>query len=55
VYLQIAQLCIKAGADTPLISRWIEEGWRRGRCEAATVHGIGAISEPESAAYFVPK
>jgi hypothetical protein len=29
VYLQIAQLCIKAGADTALISRWIEEGRRR--------------------------
>jgi hypothetical protein len=29
VYLQIAQLCIKAGADTSLISRWIEEGRRR--------------------------
>jgi hypothetical protein len=26
MYLQIAQLCIKAGADTLLISRWIEEG-----------------------------
>ena len=29
VYLQIAQLCIKAGADTSLISRWIDEGRRR--------------------------
>jgi hypothetical protein len=29
VYLQIAQLCIKAGADTAVISRWIEEGKRR--------------------------
>lgn len=29
VYLQIAQLCIEAGADTSLISRWIEEGRRR--------------------------
>jgi hypothetical protein len=29
VYLQIAQLCIKAGADTAVISRWIEEGRRR--------------------------
>jgi hypothetical protein len=29
VYLQIAQLCIKAGADTALIARWIEEGQRR--------------------------
>jgi hypothetical protein len=29
MYLQIAQLCIKAGADTALISRWIEEGRRR--------------------------
>jgi hypothetical protein len=28
-YLQIAQLCIKAGADTGLISRWLEEGRRR--------------------------
>jgi hypothetical protein len=28
-YLQIAQLCIKAGADTSLISGWIEEGRRR--------------------------
>ena len=37
VYLQIARLCIKAGADTSLISRWIEEGsgaWplRSGHC-----------------------
>jgi len=29
VNLQIAQLCIKAGADTAVISRWIEEGRRR--------------------------
>jgi hypothetical protein len=29
VYLQIAQLCIKAGADTALVSSWIEEGRRR--------------------------
>jgi predicted urease superfamily metal-dependent hydrolase len=29
MYLQIAQLCIKAGADTALISHWIEEGQRR--------------------------
>jgi hypothetical protein len=29
MYLQIAQLCIKAGADTALISRWVEEGRRR--------------------------
>jgi hypothetical protein len=29
VYLQIAQLCIKAGADTAAISRWIKEGRRR--------------------------
>lgn len=29
VYLQVAQLCIKAGADTTLISRWIEEGRQR--------------------------
>ena len=29
MYLQIAQLCIKAGADTALISRWIDEGRRR--------------------------
>ena len=29
MYLQIAQLCIKAGADTSLISSWIEEGRRR--------------------------
>ena len=29
MYLQIAQLCIKAGADTARISRWIEEGRRR--------------------------
>jgi len=29
VYLQVAQLCIKAGADTALISTWIEEGRRR--------------------------
>jgi hypothetical protein len=29
ICLQIAQLCIKAGADTALISRWIEEGRRR--------------------------
>jgi hypothetical protein len=29
VYLQIAPLCIKAGADTALISRWIEERRRR--------------------------
>jgi hypothetical protein len=29
VYLQIAQLCIKAGADTARISLWIEEGRRR--------------------------
>lgn len=29
VCLQIAQLCIKAGAHTALISRWIEEGRRR--------------------------
>jgi hypothetical protein len=29
VYLQIAQLCILAGADTALIPRWIAEGRRR--------------------------
>jgi hypothetical protein len=29
VYLQVAQLCLKAGADTTLISRWIEEGRQR--------------------------
>ena len=29
IYLQIALLCIKAGADTALIPRWIEEGRRR--------------------------
>ena len=29
VYLQIAQLCIQAGADLALIARWIEEGRRR--------------------------
>jgi hypothetical protein len=29
MYLQIAQLCIRAGADIALISRWIEEGRRR--------------------------
>jgi len=29
VFLQIAQLCVKAGADTALIPRWIEEGRRR--------------------------
>ncbi len=29
MYLQIAQLCIKAGAETALISSWIEEGRRR--------------------------
>lgn len=29
VYLQIAQLCIKAGADTSQIPDWIEEGRRR--------------------------
>ena len=29
VYLQAAQLCIRAGADTAVISRWIEEGRRR--------------------------
>lgn len=29
VYLQIAQLCIKAGADMALISQWIDEGRRR--------------------------
>ena len=29
IYLQIAQLCIKAGADTALIPCWIEEGRRR--------------------------
>ena len=29
VYLQIAQLCIQAGADIALIPRWIEEGRRR--------------------------
>jgi hypothetical protein len=29
VYLQIAQLCIKAGADMTLISQWIDEGRRR--------------------------
>ena len=33
VYLQIAELCIKAGADTALISRWVEEG----RCRAAAM------------------
>jgi hypothetical protein len=26
VYLQIAQPCIKAGADTGLVSSWIDEG-----------------------------
>jgi hypothetical protein len=29
VHLQIAQLCIQAGADIALIPRWIEEGRRR--------------------------
>ena len=29
VYLQAAQLCIKAGADTALIPRWIETGRQR--------------------------
>jgi hypothetical protein len=29
MYLPIVQLCIKAGADTSLISHWIEEGRRR--------------------------
>jgi hypothetical protein len=29
IYLQIGQLCIQAGADTALISRWIAEGRRR--------------------------
>jgi GntR family transcriptional regulator len=29
VYLQITQLCIKAGANTALVSSWIEEGRRR--------------------------
>ena len=29
IYLQIAQLCIQAGADTALIPRWIAEGRRR--------------------------
>ena len=29
MYLQMAQLCIKAGADAALISHWIEEGRRR--------------------------
>ena len=29
VYLQIALLCIKAGADMALISQWIDEGRRR--------------------------
>jgi hypothetical protein len=29
VHLQIAQLCIKAGADIALIPRWIEEGRHR--------------------------
>lgn len=38
-YLQIAQLCIKSGADTTLVSSWIEEGWRRGCREAASFAG----------------
>lgn len=29
VYLQAAQLCIKAGADTALIPHWIEAGRQR--------------------------
>ena len=29
VHLQIAHLCIRAGADIALIPRWIEEGRRR--------------------------
>ena len=29
ICLQIAQLCIQAGADTALIPRWIAEGRRR--------------------------
>lgn len=29
VYLQVAQLCITAGADLALVRRWIEEGRRR--------------------------
>jgi hypothetical protein len=29
IYLQIAQLCIQAGADTALMPRWIAEGRRR--------------------------
>jgi hypothetical protein len=35
VYLQIAQLCIQAGADTALISRWIAEGRRRSAARQA--------------------
>jgi hypothetical protein len=29
LHLQVAQLCIRAGADTALISRWIEVGRQR--------------------------
>jgi hypothetical protein len=52
-YLQIAQLCIEAGANTALVSR---RGGTlaRGRPEAAPVHRIGVIRDPESAERFVP-
>jgi len=48
MYLQIAQLCIKAGADIVLISRWIEEGaGARPPCDRP-VHRIAAMLEPAS-------
>jgi hypothetical protein len=34
VHLQIAQLCIKAGADITLIPPWIEEGRRRHKADS---------------------
>jgi hypothetical protein len=44
VYRQVAQLCIRAGADTALISRWIDEGRRR--AAAAKQIPFGGLAPP---------
>lgn len=43
VYLQIAQPCIKAGADTALIPRWIEGGRCRARRRSRVLAGCPAM------------
>jgi hypothetical protein len=40
VYLQIAQLCIKSGVGTTLVSSWIEEGWRRAAAIRAMLRSV---------------